>query len=181
MLGLKLNHVSKRGALVCPGLQQPWHWCWSIHRSLITFHDGKYHSVSKYVNPLHAKFFRGNINIYLHFVSFLHIYTTQVVEILPQVRQELHSQYHGCWCPGNVRSQGISSHDIDLFKPRWLSPHTLRVTKCKWVRSGRCSCRVTWFCYRLIAKSGNKKNIHTLWPDPNTFYVSINEIPHIEA
>ena len=38
------------------------------------------------VNPLRAKFFRGNINIYLHFVSFLHIDTTQVVEILPQIR-----------------------------------------------------------------------------------------------
>ena len=37
--------------------------------------------------PLHAKFFKGNINIYLHFVSFLHIDTTQVVEILPQIRQ----------------------------------------------------------------------------------------------
>ena len=40
------------------------------------------------INPLRAKFFRGNINIYLHFVSFLHIDMTQVVEILPQVRQE---------------------------------------------------------------------------------------------
>ena len=39
-------------------------------------------------NPLRAKFFRSNINIYSHFVSFLHIDTTQVVEILPQVRQE---------------------------------------------------------------------------------------------
>ena len=39
-------------------------------------------------NPLRAKFFRGNTNIYLHFVSFLHIDATQVVEILPQVRQE---------------------------------------------------------------------------------------------
>ena len=40
------------------------------------------------VNPLRAKFFRGNINMYLHFVSFLHIDKTQVVEILPQIRQE---------------------------------------------------------------------------------------------
>ena len=24
----------------------------------------------------------------------------------------LHSQYHGCWCPGDARSQGISNHDI---------------------------------------------------------------------
>ena len=41
------------------------------------------------VNCLHAKFFRGNKNIYLQFISFLHIAMTQVVEILPQVRQEL--------------------------------------------------------------------------------------------
>ena len=40
------------------------------------------------INPLRAKFFRGNINIYLHFVSLLHIDTTQVVEILPQIRQK---------------------------------------------------------------------------------------------
>ena len=40
------------------------------------------------INPLRAKFFRGNINIYLHFVSFLHIDTTQVFEIFPQIRQE---------------------------------------------------------------------------------------------
>ena len=35
-------------------------------------------------------FCRGSINIYmyLHFVLFLHIDTTQVVEILPQIRQE---------------------------------------------------------------------------------------------
>ena len=39
------------------------------------------------VNPLRAKISRGNINIYLHFVSFLHIDMTQVVEILPQIRQ----------------------------------------------------------------------------------------------
>ena len=40
------------------------------------------------INPLHAKFFRGNINIYSHFVSFLHIDATQAFEILPQIRQE---------------------------------------------------------------------------------------------
>ena len=45
-------------------------------------------SVPAIINPLRAKFFRGNINIYLHFVSFLHIDTMQVFEILPQIRQE---------------------------------------------------------------------------------------------
>ena len=40
------------------------------------------------INPLHAKFFRGIKNIYLHFMSFLYIDMAQIVEILPQVRQE---------------------------------------------------------------------------------------------
>ena len=39
------------------------------------------------VNPLRAKFFTGNINIYIHFVSFIHINMTQVLKILPQVRE----------------------------------------------------------------------------------------------
>ena len=38
--------------------------------------------------PLRAKIFRGNINIYLHFVSFRHIDVTQVVEIIPQIKQD---------------------------------------------------------------------------------------------
>ena len=45
-------------------------------------------SLRKIINPIRAKFFRRNKNIYLHFVSFLHIDTTQVVEIHPQIRQE---------------------------------------------------------------------------------------------
>ena len=40
------------------------------------------------INTLRAKFFRRNINMYLHFVSFVNIDRTQVVEILPQTRQE---------------------------------------------------------------------------------------------
>ena len=34
-----------------------------------------------------------------------------------------------------------------------------------WVRSRNCSCLVTWFCYRLIAKPGNK-TAAVSWPDP---------------
>ena len=34
-------------------------------------------------------FLRGNKNIYLHFMSFRRIDMTRVVEILPQIRQEL--------------------------------------------------------------------------------------------
>ena len=33
-----------------------------------------------------------------------------------------------------------------------------------WVRSPSCGCLVTWFCYQLIAKPGNK-TATTSWPD----------------
>ena len=68
-----------------------------------------------HLKPLRAKFFRGNKNIYLHLVPFLHTDMTQAVEILPLVRPELTCsayQYHGCWCSGNARCQRISNHDI---------------------------------------------------------------------
>ena len=35
----------------------------------------------------------------------------------------------------------------------------------KWVKSCRCGCLVTWFCYQLIAKPGNKTAALS-WPDP---------------
>ena len=40
----------------------------------------------------------------------------QVVEILEKDKGlfVLHSQYHVCWRPGNIRCQGISIHGIDL-------------------------------------------------------------------
>ena len=38
------------------------------------------------LNPLRTKFFRGNINIYLHFMSLLHIDMTHVLKIDSQVR-----------------------------------------------------------------------------------------------
>ena len=41
------------------------------------------------INPLRAKFFWGNINIYFHFMSLLHIDPTQVLKFLPQVRPGL--------------------------------------------------------------------------------------------
>ena len=38
---------------------------------------------SGWFNPLRAKFFRGNTNIYLQFVSLLHIDITRVLKIVP--------------------------------------------------------------------------------------------------
>ena len=64
-------------------------------------------------------FFRGNINIYLHFVSFLHIDMTQVLNILPKLRP---GPTYSTKSISSLRRQDISSHsqDIDLVKPRYL-------------------------------------------------------------
>ena len=51
------EHWKSRKRTLCPGMN------WALHQLTHT------------INPLHAKFFRGNINIHLHFVSFLHIDT----------------------------------------------------------------------------------------------------------
>ena len=39
------------------------------------------------------------------------------------------------------------------------------ISKDTWVRSRNCGCLVTWFCYQLIAKPGNK-TATVSWPDP---------------
>ena len=41
---------------------------------------------------------------------------------------------------------------------------------CTWVRWRRCGCLVTWFCYHLIAKPGNKTATPSS-PDPYHFLV----------
>ena len=52
----------------------------------------------------------------------------------------LHIQCHGCCRSGNRRSQSISRYGTDMIS----------------VRSQNYGCLVTWFCYQLIAKPGNK-------------------------
>ena len=45
---------------------------------------------------------------------------------------------------------------------------------CIWVRLRNCGCLVTWFCYHLIAKPGNK-TAEVSWPDPYTLHWRHNE------
>ena len=75
----------------------------------------------------------------------------------------------------------------------WLNPLDLHVKKsylkawmgftyneqmsCSiWLRSWRCGCLVTWFCYQLIAKPGNKTAAPP-WPNPyHNFPISAGRI-----
>ena len=50
-------------------------------------------------------------------LTFLNDEMVEVVEILHMENNDLfilHIQQHSCWCPGDARSQFISSHGIDL-------------------------------------------------------------------
>ena len=50
---------------------------------------------------------------------------TQVVTSFPMEHKDLfvrNSQYHGCWWPGDARSQGINSHGIDLAILKYSGP-----------------------------------------------------------
>ena len=49
----------------------------------------------------------------------------------------LHDQCYGCWWPGDARSQGISSHGIDLLLPECPSFSTRRVNTLRPRQNGR--------------------------------------------
>ena len=49
---------------------------------------------------------------------------------------------------------------------------------CIWVWSRRRGCLVTWFCYQLIAKPGNKTTV-PLWPDPYDGLMSNSAPSHL--
>ena len=69
-------------------------------------------------------------------------------------------------------------HDTLSWVPASDKPHTFQHTciwihigtndHSIWVRSRNCGCLVTWFCYQLIAKPGNK-TATVSWPDPYIF------------
>ena len=63
-------------------------------------------------------FISGNWDTFV-FCGLSQCWDHQVVAILPHVREAEHSWYHGCWCPGNTRSQGICRHDIDPFNLKY--------------------------------------------------------------
>ena len=68
------------------------------------------------------------------------------------------------WCFWNNEIQCIANlplHQSQL-SPK---PHNRHRVPLIWVRSRRCGCLVTWFCYQMIAKPGNK-TAAPLWPDP---------------
>ena len=78
-------------------------------------------------NHLRAKYFKAKKNVYLDFMSFLHIRVTQVVEILTQVRQEhTYSTWSISWVLMSWRREG-PGHQQPWYLLCWTelirSPH----------------------------------------------------------
>ena len=94
----------------------------------------------------------------------------------------------GTWVSNSIpnygRHQAITWTSVDLSSMEICGTHRRPISKevwsitstsprgqwvesgpCIWVRSRRCGCLVTWFCYQLIAKPGNMTAAPS-WPDP---------------
>ena len=64
----------------------------------------------------------------------------------------------------------VSMGNITLPCNTWIAKLYRKRASLIWVKSRRWGCLVTWFCYQLIAKPGNRTGA-PLWPDPYvTFY-----------
>ena len=69
-------------------------------------------------------------------------------------------QYHGCWCPGSLRGQDISSHDIDYIEYvgpslTWASVLSTCV-KSMWGNDIKCK-YMFMFPQKKLARKGLKK------------------------
>ena len=72
----------------------------------------------------------------------------------------------------------FNSCTVEIWK--WIS-NFIRMLLSMWVKSRRCGCLVTWFCYHLIAKPGNK-TASPKWPDPSDYLsMLVKGIPDIRT
>ena len=70
------------------------------------------------------------------------------------------------WVWRTPKHNNIRSHNTSLICLWYIYIHIyIYIYIYIWVRSRNCGCLVTWFCYQLIAKPGNKTGTDS-WPDP---------------
>ena len=76
------------------------------------------------------------------------------------------------WVCGNIDKSSASAmllHPLCINPSIWHQNDRSSLfsrSNYRWVRSWRWGCLVTWFCYQLIAKPGNK-TAPPPWPDPD--------------
>ena len=83
---------------------------WSIIASHVRWHPWSLKHIP-FINPL-----RPEQNVGKEIFNFF--------KVANRVNSIYLGQYHGCWCPGSLRRQDISNHDIDWVK--LVSPGLIR-------------------------------------------------------
>ena len=111
------------------------------------------------IKPLDEVFILLNLfqETWIHICIFIHISILIWYRSLKSFPMEdkdlfiLHSQYHGCWWPGDARSQDISSHDIHLVFPEYSSFCVRRVNSALAAQEG-LTFHIAWYlwCSKFI-------------------------------
>ena len=114
----------------------------------------------KIVNSLYPKLFWGNVknSVYI-FNNFLTLRCLQVLHHGRQGPGILCCQFHGCWWPGNSRSQGISSNGIGWVfyeivqsqHPKGVTIMTTVILKSFARFSMNFVCRIMWSTSRWVS------------------------------
>ena len=105
--------------------------------------------------------------ICLHFLLFLMVGMSQIFRLTLKENKDIHTshrKYHGCWWPGNTRSQSINCHSINLVlteycclsaksvallrADRWLVPDFAECISLKHL-NGFSQFEVLWNCLDL--------------------------------
>ena len=93
-----------------------------------------------------------------HFVSYLQQKKAKFTMEQPYMLPILYCQYHVSWCPGDLRSQGISGHGYWPNKPGYsiFSIRTVYIEElCKLYIDQWCQCSVImklWFAYNYLER-----------------------------
>ena len=91
-------------------------------------------------NPFYAESVLWIINLYLNFYHLAILRWQRWLNVMlveNMTPLTLYIQFHGCWCHGDARSQGISNHGIGpvlqvsaLEKSNWICQKFTRRTVC---------------------------------------------------
>ena len=111
-------------------------------------------------NPCGVKPILGNIKkalIFYHFSSLVKFKWMKSSIMECKETFIVHDQYHCCWCPGDVRHQGISSHGIFAFSaPEGLNNGSLSILNF-------ASPTVEWVSFGKLENLSFGKSLLTYW------------------
>ena len=135
-----------------------------VHKNKLPCQHGNYHYKDKMILSCNMmkcfKDYKICIHISYHIMDFIQQretkFTMEQLNMLPII----YCQYHACWCPKDLRSQGISRHDIDQINRNILSLALEELTLSHDSSSGQSAMLSSCFWLWNTLKQHNH-NLHT--------------------